>query len=969
MGIFILSFAVLIVIGAGAAVVFFQYRKMLREAKNYERGLKMVPLLIHLPPSSEDIEGSSRDKRDLTDEELSQAQVMYNIISSTATRGFKSKVYGQRHISFEIMADGGLVRYYVVVPTVLIDVIRQAVAAAYPSARLEEIKETNIFNKAGQLSGTIGGEFTLKKSYIHPIATYEESKRDASRALLNAVSAVSKEDGIGIQFMLRPAREGWSQKADEYTSNKVKGKTKKGMLGGTAAFSGDLLEALWKPPEAKKEEQKDKDDQQLTATDKAEIEAIEAKTRFPAYEVLIRVVVSSNTAGRSQALLNNIVSSFSLFDSARNNGFKFAMTRNIEEMVTAYIMRFFPQEANETILNSVEMATLFHLPGTNAIPNSQVKRQMSKQVDGPTDTMEEGVLVGYNEFRGTKKPIRIAPRDRRRHVYVIGQTGVGKSVLQENMAYQDMMDGRGFAFIDPHGDLVESLLGKVPKERVEDIIYFNPGDMSNPIGLNMFEFDNPDQKDFLIQEAINMLYSLYDPGHTGIVGPRLEHIFRNCALLLMADPAGGTFIDIPKCLIDPEFVKAKLKYVTDQQVLDFWTKEFPASQRSNEAGEVIAWVVSKFGPFISNDAMRNIIGQTKSGFDLRDVMDNRKILLVNLSKGKMGELNSRLLGIIFVMKFQAAAMARASIDEEDRVDFSLYVDEFQNFATDSFESIMSEARKYRLSLIMGNQFMTQLTDKIREAVIGNVGTVISGRIGVTDAELMVKKFQPVFDVDDLTKLPNFQSIATVMINNVPSAPFSMNWIPPMGVLNKQLRDALIRLSSAKYGRPRAEVEKEIFERLGQKRNQTNLKAGAGPRPKAGGPSFLDEWLAKREQLGGGRAPGGPRPAGAQQPALVAPAPMSASARPPQPPGSFDAAGGSRSQVMPQGGVGVASPGIQPAGPVPQTGGAVVQPAPVASAQPVANQVAQQPTTPPKPQNHLDLRGAPTKDDEVTIKLR
>ena len=443
------------------------------------------------------------------------------------------------------------------------------------------------------------------------------------------------------------------------------------------------------------------------------------------------------------------------------------------------------------------------------------------------------------------------------------------------MAYQDMMDGRGFAFIDPHGDLVESLLGKVPKERVEDIIYFNPADMTNPIGLNMFEFDTPDQKDFLVQEAINMLYGLYDPGHTGIVGPRLEHIFRNCALLLMADPAGGTFIDIPKCLIDPEFVKSKLKYVTDPQVIDFWTKEFPASQRSNEAGEVVSWVVAKFGPFISNDAMRNIIGQTKSGFNLREIMDNNKILLVNLSKGKMGELNSKLLGIIFVMKFQAAAMARADTPEDQRVDFSLYVDEFQNFATDSFESILSEARKYKLSLIMGNQFMTQLTDKIREAIIGNVGTVISGRIGVTDAELMVKKFQPVFDVDDLSKLPNFQSITSVMINNVPSAPFSMNWIPPMGQENSQLRDALVRLSSAKYGRPRAVVEKEIFERLGR----ADPKArSVSPKPTAlrENKSFLDEWLSKRKQIGGAQPVPTQKASGALSPAtpVTIPTPMS-----------------------------------------------------------------------------------------------
>ena len=849
----IVSFIVIVIIAAGITVAFLQYRNMLREAKNYERGLKMVPLLIHLPPTSEDVNGSNRDERDLTEEVLSQAQVMYNIISSTATKGFKSKVYGQRHMSFEIVARGGLVHYYAVVPLVLVDVIRQAVAAAYPSARLEEVTDANIFSKVGKMSGTIGGEFTLKKSFVYPISTYQESKRDASRALLNALSSASREDGIGVQFLLRPAYDGWSKASESHIDGMKKNKGKKKGLAGVAPL--DIMEALWKPPEGgDKDEAKNPEDKQLTSLEQAEVDAISEKTRYPAYEVLVRVVISSNTAARSQVLLKNIIAAFSLFDSPRNNGFKFSLTRNVEEMTTAYIMRFFPQEARSNILNSVEMATLFHLPGSSAIPTSQVKRQMSKQVDGPTDILDEGLLIGYNEFRGVKKPIRIGTKDRRRHVYIIGQTGVGKSVLQENMAYQDMMDGRGFAFIDPHGDLVESLLGKVPKERVEDIIYFNPSDMANPIGLNMFEFDTPDQKDFLVQEAINMLYGLYDPGHTGIVGPRLEHIFRNCALLLMADPAGGTFIDVPKCLIDPEFVKSKLKYVKDQQVIDFWTKEFPASQRSNEAGEVVSWVVAKFGPFISNDAMRNIIGQTKSGFNLREIMDNNKILLVNLSKGKMGELNSKLLGIIFVMKFQAAAMSRADIPEDQRVDFSLYVDEFQNFATDSFESILSEARKYKLSLIMGNQFMTQLTDKIREAIIGNVGTVISGRIGVTDAELMAKKFQPTFDVDDLAKLPNFQSITSVMINNVPSAPFSMNWIPPMGQANNQLRDALVRLSAAKYGKPRAVVEKEIFDRLRSsqipKPNSMQGISSAGQKPSAGGSSFLDEWLAKRQQLGG-----------------------------------------------------------------------------------------------------------------------
>lgn len=938
-------------LGAAAGLfVFLQYRKTLREAKNYERGLKMVPLLIHLPPSSDDLEGNGRDERDLTEEVLSQAQVMYNIIASTATKGFKSKIYGQRHLSFEIVAHGGLVYYYAIVPSVLVDVVQQAVAAAYPSARLEEVIEHNIFSQVGKMSGTIGGEFTLKKNFVYPIATFQESKRDASRALLNAMSAATREDGAAIQILLRPAREGWSKNSVAVMDKMSKDKGKKKGGVGSLLAPKDIMEALWKPPEADEVKPEDK---QLTSLEQATVEAVGEKTRYPGYEVLIRVVVSSNTAARSQTLLKNIVAAFSLFDSPAQNGFKFALSKNIEELVTAYIFRFFPQSVNQNILNSVELATIFHLPSQKNIPTSQVQRQMSKQVDGPTEIMDEGFLLGYNEFRGVKKPIRLSTNDRRRHTYIIGQTGTGKSVLLENLAYQDMMDGRGFAFVDPHGDSVEALLGKVPKERVEDVIYFNPGDMTNPIGLNMFEFDHPDQKDFLVQEAINMLYGLYDPGHTGIVGPRLEHIFRNCALLLMSDPAGGTFIDIPKVLIDEQFMKSKLKYVTDQTVLDFWTKEFPNSQRSNEAGEVISWVVSKFGPFISNDAMRNIIGQTKSGFNLRDIMDNKKILLVNLSKGKMGELNSKLLGIIFVMKFQAAAMGRADMPEAERVDFSLYVDEFQNFATESFESILSEARKYRLNLILGNQFMTQLTDKIREAIIGNVGTVISGRIGITDAEILVKKFAPTFDAEDLTKMPNYQSITSVMINNVPSAPFSMSFVPAMGEPNQQLRDALKRLSAAKYGRPRTQVEKEIFDRLGAANAAAQKPVGlaasgvsAAPKPAGSGSSFLDEWLAKRQQI----AATTPKPAAAPPAPASAPAPAFPPATSPAAPQPFSPAPTPPLAT-------VSAPLAPPAAPLPEP---TVTAAPVEPIMP-----------PPLPQpDGLHLRGDNANhDSEISVKIR
>jgi hypothetical protein len=861
---------VLVITGGIVGFFYWQYQKVLREAKNYERGLKMVPLLIHIPPASDDIDTGGRDERDITEETISQAQVMYNIIASTTTKGFKSKLYGQRHLSFEIIGTKGLIHYYVVVPMALLDVVQQAVAAAYPAARLEEVEEHNIFSKVGKISATIGGELTLKTKYAYPIATYQESKRDPMRAILNALAVAGREDGVGIQLLVRPAPEGWVKNVVGVAS---KIRKDKGVKSSGGVAPKDLLEALWKAPEQKETKPEDK---QLSSLEQATVDALEDKTRHPGYEVLIRVVASSNTAARSQVLLKNVVAAFSLFDSPGKNGFKFSLAKNMESFVTSFIFRFFPQEIKQNILNSVELATIFHLPDQRNIPTSQLQRQASKQVDGPHQLLDEGFLMGYNIYRGVKKEIRLGTNDRRRHTYIIGQTGTGKSKLLENLALQDMLDGKGFAFIDPHGDSAEALLGMVPKERVEDVIYFNPGDMQSPLGLNLFEFETPDQRDFLVQEAIAMLYRLYDPGHTGIIGPRYEHWFRNAALTIMSDPNGSTFIDIPQVFNDDAFAKEKLKYVTDQTVLDFWNKEM-AQTSDYHKSEVLGWFVSKFGAFLSNEMMRNIIGQTKSGFDLRDIMDNKKILLVNLSKGKTGELNSQLLGMIFVMKFQAAAMGRANIPEDQREDFALYVDEFQNFATDSFENILSEARKYRLNLILANQFVSQLTDKIREAIIGNVGTIISGRIGTTDAELMAKKFIPVFDAEDLTKLPNYEGVAVAQINGVPSAPFSMSFPPILGHPNPQLADALKKLSAAKYGKPRADVEREIFTRLraGDAAREAKKKAFedrmSSTKPGSGegksGSSFLDEWLAKRKQL---------------QPTKPAPAKPAVSTPPPEP---------------------------------------------------------------------------------------
>jgi hypothetical protein len=855
----------LVIVGSIAGpVLYLQNRRQRRELKNFERGLKMVPLLIHLPPPSEDTEGNGRDIRDVTDENISKAQIIYGIIASTLQKGSKVKLYGQRHFAFEVIASKGFIYFYAAVPVTLVEVVKQAVVSAYPSARLEEAMEHNIFNKVGKLSGTVGGEMKLKESYAFPIATYQDLKRDSMQALLNALSTLDREDGAAIQIIMRPADPAWRKNVLSAASKKKKGedgekKSHEQLLG----LSKEIATAFVKPPEAK---DKDKDSKPLSGHDQAVVDSMEDKARQSGFEVLIRVVVSSNISQRAQSILNNITASFSLYDAPGKNGFKFEAAENVEELTTNYILRIFPQDETKTILNTVELATIFHFPEQKNIPTAQLERQSSRQVDAPRNMPDEGLLLGYNVFRGIKKPVRLTNADRARHMYVVGQTGTGKSTYLENLALQDMLSGRGFAFVDPHGDTAEKLLSMVPKERTEDVIYFSPSDVDYPLGLNLFEAETSNQKDFVIQEVLNMLYKLYDPQRQGIMGPRYENLFRNAALTVMADPAGGTFIDIPKLFRDPAYVKQKLQYVKDPTVLEFWQKEIPQSQRSNDFGEIVGWFVSKFGAFLSNEMMRNIIGQTESAFDIRDLMDNGKILLVNLSKGKVGQLNMQLLGMIFVMKFQAAAMSRANIPESERRDFTLYVDEFQNFSTDSFATILSEARKYHLDLIVANQYTTQLTDEIRDAVFGNTGTLVAFRVGHDeDAEALSKRLRPAFDATDLLRMPNYNAGIRILIGGVPAQPFSMAALPPLGNPNEKLGQALKQLSAAKYGRPKAQVEKEIFERLAVQEapalpgGPAAFGGGQAPAPSPYGPapqpprrqqpgaagSFLDEWMSKR----------------------------------------------------------------------------------------------------------------------------
>jgi len=393
---------------------------------------------------------------------------------------------------------------------------------------------------------------------------------------------------------------------------------------------------------------------------------------------------------------------------------------------------------------------------------------------------------------------------------MIGKTGVGKTTLFENMVDQDIRNGKGIVYLDPNGDAVQSILEKIPKERAEDVIYFDPANTENPMGLNLLEWSNDEEKDFLIAEWLEMFYKLYDPNKTGIIGPQFEHWGRNAALTVMSLPEGGTLIDIPRLFTDDQFRERAIKSVQDPIIRAFWQEQL-AKTADFHKSEMYNYFISKFGRFMTNKMMRNIIGQSKSAFDIRKIMDEGKILLVNLSKGELGEMNSYLLGMVLVSKIQSAAFSRANIPETERKDFYLYVDEFQNFTTDSFATILSEARKYRLSLNVTNQYIAQLTEKIRDAVIGNAGTLICYRIGAGDAEYMVKEF-PGVTIDDMVNLDKYTTYTKLLIDLTPSKPFTMHGVLSPIEKNQTMKEAIVQLSNLKYTHTKNEIEKILNKR-------------------------------------------------------------------------------------------------------------------------------------------------------------
>ena len=714
---------------------------------------------------------------------IDAADQMFSSFSSLKKSGFFSFLEVDDVISFEIIGKKAEIRFYVSAPARIIDLIEKTIYGYYPTADIKKVDEPNIFSERGKV---VCGALVEKEASYMPIRVYRDLPTDSLSAITSALSKFDNNEAGIIQFLIRPADSKWKKSGKNYVSS-----TKKN--------EANPEKATFK-------------------TDPKVLEKIDDKCSKSGFETTIRFVVTAASKEMADTHLNNIKNAFTQFNSDLNS-FSGAKIHFKGVFMINFIYKFFPVldlpfARSISILSTDELATLFHFPN-KTVETPHIQWLKAKTAPVPSEIIQMGgTAIGYGYYRGVKRPVSIGLEDRRRHVYIIGKTGVGKSVLLHDMAIQDIKAGHGVCVIDPHGDLIDEIIKYIPPERAEDVIYFDPSDVERPMGLNLLEAKTEDQKHFITTSIINLMYKLYDPQRTGIIGPRFEHAVRNAMLTVMSEK-GATFVEVVRVLTDPKYVQELLPKVQDPIVRRYWTDQIAQTSDFHKS-EVLDYIVSKFGRFITNKTMRNIIGQSDSAFDFRRVMDEGKILLINLSKGKLGEENSSFLGLVLIPKILIAAMSRQEIPEDKRRDFFLYVDEFQNFATPDFATILSEARKYHLNLTVANQFIGQMDDEVKNAVFGNVGTLISFRVGVTDASYMQREYQPVFGESDLINIERFHAYMKTIVDNEPVPPFSVDMTKDIRKFksgaNEKIARAIIQLSRLKYGRPKELVEAEINQR-------------------------------------------------------------------------------------------------------------------------------------------------------------
>ncbi len=801
---------VLLFIGLLNVVRFFLLRR-----GRYRDAFDKKVFLIRVPKELR----ADDNRGDKTQQQIQEAiGVMETLFSTLGSvkgqKGFMTWLYGRTDVfGFEIVAHRDKISFYVISPNSYASFIEQQIHAQYPNAQIDEVPDYNLF---APTSVTLGSYITLRRPTHFAVKNYRKMESDSMNGITNALSRVEAGEGVAIQYLVRSAPSYWRKEGLRIARAMQQGKKL-----SSVEKQPDLLSSvgkdLGKLMQSSEGEKKEKESYHLSPLEQEMVKGLEEKASRAGLEVNLRVISSSKTPDRAQRYLNDVLAAYGQFNIYEyGNSFVKNMPRFQAPLMRHFIYRHFDEKYRMT-LSSEEMATVYHFP----LPSTETPKinwLLSRKALPPSNLPKEGILLGYSEYRGQKYDVRIKSEDRRRHMYLIGKSGTGKTEMMKAMAQQDIEAGHGVCVIDPNGDFADDALEFIPKHRADDVIFFDPGDYERPIGLNMLEFDpaHPEQKTFVINEILKIFDKLYDLKSTG--GPMFELYMRNAILLMMEDvESGSTLMDIPKVLADDDFRNYKLSKCKSQQVKDFWQKEALKAGGEASLANMVPYITSKLTPFIYNDYMRPIIGQQKSSFNIREIMDQQKILILKLPKGTIGELNAYLLGMVLVGKITMAAFGRQDMDKKDRKDFYLYIDEFQNFLTDSVSTILSEARKYALDLIIAHQFLGQLdgnevNKKIKDAIFGNVGSMFINRIGVEDAEFLAKEFAPVFTEYDLVNIEALTFNVKLLIDNQASRPFNMKPTRPRMPASKELANMVKELSRYKYGRRREIVEAELQER-------------------------------------------------------------------------------------------------------------------------------------------------------------
>lgn len=711
--------------------------------------------------------------------------------------GFKKSFWqtlttSQYRISFEIVSKSDGIGFYVIVPDEIVSLVEKQINGAYPEAEIDIVDPQEVWDR-GEFTSI--AELKLAAPSYYPIKGYEEMKGDSIGTLTSAISKMRDNEVVAIQYVISPTSDNWRNAGQTFISgvqNRANNPDKKVNI------------------------------------DTSFLEGIQKKIAHPGFDVAIRVVSIAENKLEADTHIRNVVSSFEQFTDVKYNRFKKRHFKPTLKMIEDFIYRRIntidiqipifeiPIYRNTSVLNIVELATVFHFPNKE-IKTPNILWLSAKRALAPSNVPDSGLYLGKSSFRGVERKIYMLDKDRTRHLYIIGQTGTGKSEFMKSMFLQDVKNGEGAAFIDPHGTAIDDILEKIPKERMDDVIIFDPSDTERPMGLNLLEAETEEEKHQLINAFISLLYKLYDPNHQGIMGPQLERSIRNVMLTAMEDPQ-ATMVDVLRLLIDDKYVQKFLPLIKDPLVKKFWTDE-QAKTTANRKGEMMGYIVSKFDRIVTERTMRNMVGQPKSSFNFHKIMVEKKILLVKLAKGKIGEENSNFIGLLIVPRILSAALARTKYIEQglDFPNFFLYVDEFQNYSTPDIATILSEARKYKLNLVVAHQFIGQLDEKIKEAIFGNVGTMSVFRVGIDDAEYLEQQFAPTFSKNDLANNPNGSAYMKLLVNGLPTPPFSMqvDWDMITNTpKDKEFAKQLILLSRQKYGSDRKSVEDFVNDRSG-----------------------------------------------------------------------------------------------------------------------------------------------------------